>query len=610
MIDGVKDYMILTDLMGIEDSFGDMDFKIAGTKNGLTAVQLDMKLVGIPVNVLCEGLDAAKSAHLRLIDAMNNCLPESRSSLKAHAPIVKSVRIDIKDTPKLIGAGGHIIQAIQRVTGAELDIEGETSCVVITAPTQESLKKCSEMIKDAIGSFSRPGDIVEAKITSVQPFGVMIELTSDATEHLIPTVQWTDDESERSNMSTKFAEGDIVEVMCVQSIPGRPIVYSRKAAIWQQSNNPAERAKLQLLLNSMSSRGGGQSSGMGMGMSANFGSSNSIGNGNSNGYGGGSGSSSNFGGTVFGHSSRYTNGNNISDNNNINNINNRGNIMNVKVGQQQSSNTGTQSTDDVGFLDKSMDDLDNLLDSFSGSSGDLDSRSINDDSDNIEQDTEAGVNEREALNAKIRPNYDTNTFMEFINELREGTKTAKDYVGKSRFATRVMNTLYHDIDQQTPIDSKIYPTTLGSATKGNNNNNQHNNNNKESKSSKRKRKRQAKKERQAIQAAQAELIKTGGELTENTKNPLSITSSLNRMVERHQEKIGDSASAGSEESNGFAEILASLESNSEGMSVSSATDTGGAAVSDAIIETDTVDEGNQENEKQEEENKWGWEDLK
>ena len=154
------DYAILTDIQGLEDHLGDMDFKVAGTSKGITALQMDMKILGTTAELLSKALDKAKIARLKILDMMLDVIPVPSPTLKTHAPRITTVQIPIEKIGALIGPGGKNIRSLQEMTSARIDIE-EDGTVFITANNGESETMAREQILMLTESAQLDGFIPE-----------------------------------------------------------------------------------------------------------------------------------------------------------------------------------------------------------------------------------------------------------------------------------------------------------------------------------------------------------------------------------------------------------------------------------------------------------------
>ncbi|OGD86440.1 polyribonucleotide nucleotidyltransferase [Candidatus Curtissbacteria bacterium RIFCSPHIGHO2_01_FULL_41_11] len=167
-------YVLLTDIAYQEDSQGDMDFKVSGTKNGITAIQMDIKLNGVPTNVLAEALERAKAARLSILEMMTNALPASREKVSPYAPTVILVKIDPSKIGEVIGSGGRVINKIIDTTGAAVDIEDDGT-VTISAKEPEAAQKAAQWV-EGIVKEPLPGEVYEGPVKRIVPFGAFVEI--------------------------------------------------------------------------------------------------------------------------------------------------------------------------------------------------------------------------------------------------------------------------------------------------------------------------------------------------------------------------------------------------------------------------------------------------
>src|SRR5207247_3939917 len=126
-------YAILTDIAGAEDHYGDMDFKVAGTRQGITALQMDIKIAGINAQIMAEALEQAKKGRLYILSAMENALPESRKEISQHAPRIIQIKINPDKIRDVIGPGGKIIRSLVEETGAKIDVADDGTISIATA---------------------------------------------------------------------------------------------------------------------------------------------------------------------------------------------------------------------------------------------------------------------------------------------------------------------------------------------------------------------------------------------------------------------------------------------------------------------------------------------
>jgi len=174
MSDNEGRYKILTDIQGPEDHYGDMDFKVAGTKNGVTALQMDLKIKGVTPQLLSEALVKAKAARMFILEKMNSVISAPRKELSPLAPRIYTLQINPSKIGELIGPGGKVIQAITQATGANIDIE-EDGTVFITADDQAKANLAIEEIQDIVRDIEE-GDIITGKVVQIKEFGAFVDL--------------------------------------------------------------------------------------------------------------------------------------------------------------------------------------------------------------------------------------------------------------------------------------------------------------------------------------------------------------------------------------------------------------------------------------------------
>lgn len=167
-------YKILTDIQGVEDYYGDMDFKAAGTKNGITALQIDVKIKGVESKILSEILDKAKDARLFILGKMNEVISEPRKNLSPFAPRIFTLKIKQEQIGSLIGPGGKIINKIIQDTGAAIDINDDGT-IFVTAPDEEKAQSAISRIKEVTKEFLA-GELVQGKVSEIRDFGAIINL--------------------------------------------------------------------------------------------------------------------------------------------------------------------------------------------------------------------------------------------------------------------------------------------------------------------------------------------------------------------------------------------------------------------------------------------------
>lgn len=169
-----REYKVLTDIQGPEDHHGDMDFKVAGTRNGVTAIQMDIKIGGISKEIIKEALERAKKARYQILDKIEAVLPNARPNLSPYAPRIEKMQIDPDKIREVIGPGGKMINEIIAQTGTAIDIE-DSGLVFVTGSKEEGVKKAMDWIK-AITKEVEVGEEYEGKVKRILDFGAFVEI--------------------------------------------------------------------------------------------------------------------------------------------------------------------------------------------------------------------------------------------------------------------------------------------------------------------------------------------------------------------------------------------------------------------------------------------------
>lgn len=233
-----EDVVILSDIQGVEDFLGDMDFKVAGTKDGVTAMQMDMKIAGIDKKILEKALEQAKAGRMHILEAMNATIDQP-AELSPYAPRVFILWIDPDKIRDVIGAGGKTINQITADYRCKIDIDDDGR-IIITAedgPGGEGAKKAIEEITKEV----EVGEIYDAKIVRIAKFGAFVELTP-YHEALVHISELTKERLE--NVEDKFKEGEIIEVKVIGVDDDGKIAASRKALLKEEENKElAEKLK-------------------------------------------------------------------------------------------------------------------------------------------------------------------------------------------------------------------------------------------------------------------------------------------------------------------------------------------------------------------------------
>ena len=181
MMKNDKEYKVLTDIQGPEDHHGDMDFKVAGTKNGVTAIQMDVKVSGVPLKILAEALAKAKSARLRILDVIEKEISAPRKEISPNAPKIIIIKILQEQIGLVIGPGGKNIKGIKDATGAEIDIEDDGS--VFVTGKNGSAEKAIKMIEEMTHIYKK-GERFEGEVTKILDFGAFVKIAEN-TEGLV-----------------------------------------------------------------------------------------------------------------------------------------------------------------------------------------------------------------------------------------------------------------------------------------------------------------------------------------------------------------------------------------------------------------------------------------
>src|SRR3954464_9178652 len=217
---------ILTEIMGVEDHFGAMDFKVCGTRDGITAIQLDIKTEGITHKIIRDTLHRAKEARLVILDKMAQTLGEPRPEISKWAPRLLTIKIDPEKIGKIIGPGGKNIKALQADTGCHIDIEDDGT-VYISSTDAAGAERCRDIV-EAMTAEVKVGKIYAGKVVSIKDFGAFVEIAPD-----------TDGLCHVSELSSNYVDrvtdiinvGDEVKVKVILVDDSGRIKLSRKQAM-------------------------------------------------------------------------------------------------------------------------------------------------------------------------------------------------------------------------------------------------------------------------------------------------------------------------------------------------------------------------------------------
>jgi len=224
--DGDK-YKLLTDILGDEDHFGDMDFKVAGTKDGITAIQLDIKAEGLPHDIMVEALERARIARLAILDTMSKAIDKPKEELSKYAPKIISIKIDPEMIGKVIGPGGKVIKGIQEQTGATIEIDDDGTVCFSCVGGNGHLE--AKEIVEAMTTPPKVGKIyANSKIVSIKDFGAFVEI-SPGVEGLCHISELSDGYVKSVEDVCKMGETIPVKLLSIDD-QGR-YKLSRKAAL-------------------------------------------------------------------------------------------------------------------------------------------------------------------------------------------------------------------------------------------------------------------------------------------------------------------------------------------------------------------------------------------
>ena len=221
-----EDYTVLTDIQGLEDHLGDMDFKVAGTAAGITALQMDIKIQGITEAILTEALTQAKKARLEILDELVSTLPEARKELNPYAPKIDIIQINPDKIKVVIGRGGETINGIIDATGVKIDID-QTGNVSIASSDQDMINKARQMIEDLVREVE-VGQVYTGKVKRIEKFGAFVEVLpgKDGLVHI------SELEHRRvAQVEDVLKIGDVVEVKVIEIDNQGRINLSRKVLL-------------------------------------------------------------------------------------------------------------------------------------------------------------------------------------------------------------------------------------------------------------------------------------------------------------------------------------------------------------------------------------------
>ena len=234
----IAKHVVLTDIIGAEDHFGDMDFKVCGTRDGVTGFQLDLKIQGLPFDIAKEAVKQVTEARMKILDKMDEALPSHRKELREHAPRIESVQIDPEKIGALIGPGGKNIRRITEVTGANIDIDEDNSGKVrIYATDTEAMNRALQEIELVTGEIE-VGKIYRGIVRGVKEFGAFVECLP-GKEGLCHISELADFRVNNTEDICKL--GDEILVKCIGIDDKGRVKLSRRAAM-EEAKPPEDSA--------------------------------------------------------------------------------------------------------------------------------------------------------------------------------------------------------------------------------------------------------------------------------------------------------------------------------------------------------------------------------
>jgi polyribonucleotide nucleotidyltransferase len=227
-----RDPVIVTDILGDEDHYGDMDFKVCGTRDGITALQMDIKIKGISTETMRKALAQARTGRLHILDKITNCIAAPRPEINSRAPRLHNVQVPQDMVGKIIGPGGKTIRSIQDECGVEVEVDDSTGVgiVSICAPNGESLTKAIKMVEGLI-EIPELNKVYEGAVTDVRDFGVFVEILP-GTEGMCHISELDVNRVESTESFCK--KGDDLKVKVIEIDPMGKVRLSRKAVIMEE----------------------------------------------------------------------------------------------------------------------------------------------------------------------------------------------------------------------------------------------------------------------------------------------------------------------------------------------------------------------------------------
>jgi len=220
------DFSVLSDILGDEDHLGDMDFKVAGTKDGITSLQMDIKITGITFEIMEKALAQAKDGRVHILNEMNKTIKSSRKEVGKHTPKMETIKVDKKDIATVIGKGGATIREIVEKSGAKVDVK-DTGEVTVAAANEETRKIAVQMINDLVAK-PEMGKTYKGKVVKIMEFGAFVNFLGkqDGLVHISELAN-----KRVAKVSDVVKEGDQVKVKVIGFDRGKVKLSIKQAAI-------------------------------------------------------------------------------------------------------------------------------------------------------------------------------------------------------------------------------------------------------------------------------------------------------------------------------------------------------------------------------------------
>jgi len=228
-------YAILSDIAGAEDHYGDMDFKVAGTRDGITALQMDIKIAGVNAQIMAEALEQAKKGRLYILDIMGQTLDAPRAGISPHAPRIIKIKINPDKIRDVIGPGGKVIRALVEETGAKIDVEDDGTVSIATADSAAAEAAVNRI--RGLTAEAEVGQTYVGTVSRIVDFGAFVEIFP-GTDGLLHISEIAD--RRIRDVRDELKEGQQIMVKCIGK-DGNKIKLSRKAVL-RDENRQADAA--------------------------------------------------------------------------------------------------------------------------------------------------------------------------------------------------------------------------------------------------------------------------------------------------------------------------------------------------------------------------------